>query len=113
MELTLNVYGKDGKVIKTLTRKDYELLFGTVEDIVEIIDFNKLLEDTSEDQLFDVVNVFVNNAMGEVKRLLHDIFPDASDDDLKRVKVSDVVRVIMSVVMFTFSGLGRRSKGKN
>ncbi len=112
MTLSLNIYGKGGKIEKTYTCNDYELQFGTIEDIVSIIDFDKLFEKSDKVDLSNIISDFVAKAMDEVKRLLLDIFPECSGKELRKAHVSDIINIIISVVMFSLSGLSF-GKSKN
>ena len=44
MDLKLNIYEKR-KIVKTYTAETYDLMFGTVEDLLNIIDIDKKHKD--------------------------------------------------------------------
>lgn len=112
MELILHVY-KKGKIVKKLIRNDYEILLGTVEDVINLIDFDKLLNDTEESNINKVITQFIQNAFDEVKKILKEIFVEATDEDLKNVKISEVISIFTNVIKFTLKNCASDNSSKN
>lgn len=111
MELELNIY-KDGKIEKTYTANEYDLMFGTIEDLISLIDNDKLFSNKNEIEIFDSVGLFAKNAFEEIKTLLKDIFPGVTDEELRRTKTKEIVRLFIPLIKFSNLGLGS-SKRKN
>lgn len=90
--ITLNIYDKNDKtkIVKTLEAEGYDLMLGTVEDFMEIIDIDKLGNQTE-------VAKMVVKGYKQLKPLIMDIFPELQDDEYKRIKVSDLVRLIVQI----------------
>lgn len=90
--IKLNIYKADNKreIEKTLTADGYELMLGTVEDFMNVIDIEKVGDSTE-------VAKMVVKGYSQIKPLLKDIFPDLTDEDFKRVKVNDLVRTIIQL----------------
>lgn len=103
-EIRLDIYGKDGKVEKTYTKDGYNLLFGTVEDFLSIIDPEKL-NDTA------AIVEMVRNGISEVKLLLKDMFPEITDDELKRTSIDGIVRCIVQTATAVASTLKNLKSG--
>lgn len=107
MQLTLNIYNPQTKeVAKTYTTETVDIMFGTVEDLIDIIDMEKL-DDTKE--LAKVILV----AMKKVKPLLKEVFDGLTDEDLKNTKIKELVPLFMNIVRYAMSeinGLGDGSK---
>ena len=76
-----------GKIEKTYKADGYDLLMGTVEDFMDIIDVDKL-DDKAE------VAKMVLKCMDQIKPLIKDVFPELTDEEFKRVKVNDLVNTI-------------------
>jgi hypothetical protein len=113
--LELKIYEK-GKVVKTLKQSEYHLLFGTVKNILKLINLDEVLQDKDEfngDELYGIINSFVKNAFEEVTNLLLDIFPDATEHDIQHADIADIVEVIMDVVFKSFKRLNGGKKPKN
>ena len=86
-EIKLEIY-KGGKVEKTYKTDGYQLMLGTVEDFLAIIDPDKL-DDTKA-----IVDM-VRKGMTEVKLLLKDMFPEITDEELKHTTIEGIVRCIV------------------
>lgn len=104
--ITLDIYGKDKKVEKTYSIDSYDLMYGTVEDFVSIIDFDKV-EDKNE------LAKMVVNGLGKLKPLLKDVFPEITDEELKRTKVRDVVECIVQIATSVAESLSHLGKEGN
>ena len=90
--LTLNVYDEKGKeVIKACKANSYDLSFGTIRKLMGLL---KIDETTNQGELFKILN----NAWDEVTNVLSDIFPDISNDEWDRVKVKELMPVIIKIV---------------
>lgn len=103
--MKLNIYEKK-KIVKTYTAETYDLMFGTVEDIAEAVNLDEL-KTGSDMEVLTLVGNFVMHSMGTVKELLKDIFDGLTDEELKNVKVSEIIQVVIDVVMFTMQELGK------
>jgi hypothetical protein len=95
MELKLNVY-KGRKIEKTYTATEYDLMFGTVEDLLDIIDLEKLNDETE-------LAKTVLHVAKQVKPLFKDVFVGLTDDELKRVPVREIVPVILELCKYALN----------
>lgn len=111
MELRLNIY-QNKTVEKTYTAETYDIMFGTVEDIINVIDLDAISSGDNA-ELVAVVCQVVLKSMNLIKPLLKDIFPGLTDDELKRCKVKDIAVVLMNVIQFTFAQVLEGTNGKN
>lgn len=111
MELKLNIYDKK-TVVKTYKTESYDLMFGTIEDLINILDLENVnLNDDSS--LISVVTKFITGGMDIIKPLLKDIFEGLSDDELRKTKLSEIATVLVNVVVFAVTQMGKGSNGKN
>mgnify|MGYP006952324057 CR=1 FL=1 len=94
--LTLPVKDRSGKVIKEVQADTFDIRFGTIDKLMELLDID---EDTSSFELLKKVST----AWREVTDILSDIFPDMEKDDWRYVRLNDLVPVILQVVKYTFS----------
>lgn len=101
--MTLNIYNKK-EIIKTYTADTYNLMFGTVEDILELIDIDNL-KTANTDEISIAVIKAVPKSIGIFKNLLKDVFEGLTDEELKNVKVSDIVSIVIDIIKFTFGQL--------
>ena len=90
--IELNVYKKDSKkdIEKTYRVEGYELMLGTVEDFMNIIDVEKLSNNVEAAKM-------LMKCYKQLMPLLKDIFPTITDDELKRVKVNELIGTFMQV----------------
>ena len=90
--ISLNIYSADDKnaVEKTYTAESYDLMLGTVEDLMQIIDVDKMSDNVE-------VTKMVIKGFGKLKPFIKDIFPGVTDDELSRVKVKELVPMFIQV----------------
>lgn len=110
MEIKLNVYDKK-EIVKTYTADTYNIMFGTVEDLLDAVDLDKITKGTDTEIVMAVVKA-VPKAISLIKPLLKDIFDGLTDDEIKRCRMKDIAAVIVEVAKFTVSDIGT-GKGKN
>ena len=88
--LTLNIYKNQKEVEKTLVAESYDLMFGTVEEVLNIFD-----PDTMTDTI--AIATTICKCFKELKPILKEIFPDVTDEELKRVKVKELVPLFFEI----------------
>lgn len=111
MELKLNIYEKK-KIVKTYTTETYDLMFGTVEDLIDLIDLDKL-KTGSDVELLKLVGDVVMKGLNVIKPLLKDIFEGLTDDELRNTKTSEIAAVLVEIVKFTITQISRGGNEKN
>lgn len=111
MELKLNIYNKK-QVEKTYTAETYDLMFGTVEDLVDIINLDKL-QTGSDAEIIKLVGDVVVHGLDIIKPLLKDIFEGLTDEELKHTQVKEIATVLVDVVKFSVSEIGKGANEKN
>lgn len=111
MELKLNIYEKK-QIVKTYTAETYDLMFGTVEDLLELIDIDNL-QSGSDVEIIKLVGNVVTKGMGIIKPLLKDIFEGLTDDELKCTKIQEIATVLIDVVKFSINEMSKGASGKN
>lgn len=83
--MKLDVYKNQKEIEKTYEVDAYDLMYGTLEDVFEILD--DLGENSTNIELMRIVS----KNREKLNDLLKDIFPDITDDDLRKVKLKDLV----------------------
>ncbi len=101
MELKLNIYNKK-QVEKTYTAETYDLMFGTVEDLIDVINLDKL-QTGSDAEIVKVVGDVVAHGLDIIKPLLKEIFEGLTDDELRNTKVKEISAVLIDVVKLTIA----------
>ena len=111
--LTLRVYAHDAEtgrtsqteVSKVVTAEAYDIMFGTVEDILGLLD---AVGDGSDDSA--VIRAVVGN-WEKLCTLLLDVFSDLTREDLKHIKVREVVPVMIGLFRYVVEGFGGDKSG--
>jgi hypothetical protein len=91
-EIKLNIYKADKKneVEKTYTTEGYDLMLGTVEDFMQIIDVEKMTDNKA-------ITRMVLQGYSQLKPLVKDVFPQLTDDEYKRIKVNELIRMFIQL----------------
>ena len=109
--MKLNIY-ENKKVVKTYKTEAYEIMWGTLEDIAETVNIDAL-ESMDRSAIMALVLKLVMKNMSEFKRLLKDIFEGLTDEELRNARVTEISRVMVDVVLYTASQLGKEGTEKN
>ena len=111
MELKLNIYEKRN-IVKTYTAETYDLMFGTVEDLLNVIDVDNIkAEDKTE--LVKAIAKILAHSLDIVKPLLKDVFEGLTDDELRNTKLKEIVDVLATVITYSISQITKGNNGKN
>lgn len=111
MDLKLNIYEKK-KIAKTYTAETYDLMFGTVEDLLNVIDIDNIQSDNKAELLKAIAKV-IANSLDIVKPLLKDIFDGLTDDELRQTKMSEIIEVLTNIVTYSINQITKGNNGKN
>lgn len=105
--LKLDIYSKEekGKIEKTYEVETYDLMLGTIDDLVSIIDLDKLEDEKA------LLSMIIKGYR-QIKPLLHDVF-GATEEELNRIKVSDLVPVIVDICKASLANFDILKKQKN
>lgn len=101
--LVLNIY-KGKQIEKTYTSDTADLMYGTIEDIISILD---AVQSNDTDKIIDAIT----GCLKELKPMLMDIFDGLTEEELRRTKVSELVVVFVNI--FKFSLLQMDFAGNN
>lgn len=108
--MRLNIYDKKN-CVKTYTADTYDLMFGTLEDIAEAVNLDGLKEGTDA-EIIKMAAQLAINCKDTVSDLMKDIFDGITDDELRHTKVSEIAEVLLEVVKYTLTEMGKM-KTKN
>lgn len=106
--ISLNIYKKEDKtkLEKTYTSEGYDLMLGTVEDFMQIIDVDKMNNNIELAKM-------VLKGYGQLKPLVMDVFPALTDDEFRRIKVNDLINTISQIGTSVLENLELLKSGKN
>lgn len=104
--ITLNIYKADNKneIEKKYTVEGYDLMLGTVEDILNVIDVDKLNDAKA-------ITAMVIKGYSQVKPLLMDVFEGVTSEELNRVKVKELAKVFLDLCKAVSDSLKELQQG--
>lgn len=95
MEMKLNIY-KKGEIVKTYSASEFDLMWGTVEDLLNVIDVDKLDDAVA-------IGKAVISVLPQVKPLLKQIFPGITDAEIRNTKTKELVAVFIKAFTYALS----------
>ena len=105
--MKLNIYANQRDIEKTYEADEYDLMFGTVEDVLDVLDGLTGKDATNE----DFIRV-INENRTKLNELLLDIFPDLQPEELRRIKVKELIPLFIDLFSFVQESL-TSSQAKN
>lgn len=102
--MKLNVYKNQKEIEKTYEIDTYDLMYGTVEDILGIFDE---IDDLSDNmKLFSVIQ----KNRTKLNDFILDIFPDMTEEDLRRIKLKELVPLFIELFNYVKDSFGNPEK---
>ena len=111
MELKLNIYEKKN-IVKTYTAETYDLMFGTVEDLLNVIDIDNI-QAGDKTELVKAIAKILAHSLDIVKPFLKDVFDGLTDDELRNTKLKEIVDVLATVITYSINQITKGNNGKN
>lgn len=107
--MKLNIWKNQKEIKKTLEVDEYDIMFGTIEDLLSIVD--KLDDLNDDEQLFELIK----ENLPFVKHLIKDIFSDykITDSDLKCTKIKEYVPLFIDLISYCKNNIGFGNDEKN
>ena len=105
MELVLNIYNRDKTIEKTYRAQDYAVMYGTVEDLLDLLDLEALTNANDTDGMIAAVSRLLGSRADVINPLLMDIFEDLTAEELRRTKAVEVVDVVLGLAGFSLEQL--------
>lgn len=96
MEIKLNVYDDEDKIIKTATAEATELKFGSIRSLMKLLKVDDI-NDTAE------LLKIIYGAWEQLTKILNNCFPEMNDEDWDNVKLSELIPVIVTILKDSFS----------
>ena len=105
--MKLNVWKNQREIEKTFECDEYDLMYGTMEDILEL--FDSVEDSSTNDEILKVIN---SNRL-KLNSLLMDVFPDMTKEDIRNIKVKELIPFFMDLFGFVKESLtGTGSKNQ-
>lgn len=94
--MILNVYKNQKTIAKTYEVDEYDIMYGTVEDVFDILDGVNDMSNTEE-----IIKLIIDNR-AKLDDLLIDIF-GVSKEELRHVKVRELVDVFSDLLTYVMN----------
>lgn len=98
--MKLNIYKNQKEIEKTYEVEAYDLMYGTVEDIFEILDGMENMQSNSE------ILAVIQKNRSKLNDLLKDVFPALTDAELRMVKLKELVPFFIELFAYVSSSFG-------
>lgn len=98
--MKLNVYRNQKEIEKTYEIESYDLMFGTVEDILEVLD------DVGDTPTEKEILKAVQKHRSKIDKLLKDIFPEITPEELKKIKVVELIKFFIDLFVYVRDSFG-------
>lgn len=107
MNLVLNIYDPQTKLIaKQYTAETVDIMFGTIEDLIDVIDMDNLNNDMEWVKIITL-------SMKKIKPLLKEVFTGVTDEELKNTKIKELIPLFIDIFKYSIGelkNLGGNSK---
>lgn len=118
MEIKLNIWRNQKEIEKTYMIDSFDIMWGTIEDLIEVIDFNEFANQLTSDgmsntALINMAASALTNSRDLINNTLKDVFVGLTDDELKRVKLKELINVALQLITGSVNimqDLGKNSK---
>lgn len=110
MDLKLNIYDKK-EITKTYTAETYDLMFGTVEDLLDVIDIDNI-QASNKAELLKAIAKVLASSMNIVKPLLKEVFDGLTDEELRHTKLKEIMNVIAEIIAYSINQITKGNDGK-
>lgn len=110
--MKLNIYKSKTEIEKTYTAEIYDLLYGTLEDFINIIDLDRITNGKNAD-FVSAVSIAVVKGMSQLKPLILDVFDGLTEEELRKTRVSELTAVVIEILKYAIAQIGGASTGKN
>ena len=98
--MKLNVYKNQNEIEKTYEVEAYDLMYGTVEDIFEILDGMENMKSDAE-----LLKVIQKNRH-KINELIMDVFPEMTEADLRKIKLKELVPFFIDLFKYVQTTFG-------
>lgn len=105
--IKLNIRDDKNQIAKTYTTEEVNLKMGTVEDIIEVVNIDKLINNADDTavNLYDVIASLMTNSYKLCKPIIKDIFPEITEEELRNVNFKDVISLVVDIIRYSISDI--------
>lgn len=105
MELKLNVYTNQKEIEKTYTVDAYDIMTGTTEELLNMIDVDNLSKKDNNELVMELLKIVAKN-FKSIYVLIHDMF-GITEEEYKRTKTKELAQMLFSFILHTMHEFGK------
>lgn len=94
--IRLNIY-KDGQVEKAYETDTGRILYGTIEDLAEVIDPDRIGE--KADGKLELGKSIIK-ALPLIRPMLKEVFPGITDEEIRRTDLKELIHVVTELIKY-------------
>lgn len=98
--MKLNIYKNQKEIEKTYEVDAYDIMYGTVEDVFEILDGMENMKTDGE-----ILKLIQQNRK-KLNKLLQDIFEELTDEELRKIKIKELVPLFLDLFKYVKDSFG-------
>jgi len=98
--MKLNVYKNQKEIEKTYEVDEYDIMYGTVEDVFDVLDG---IEDMKTDG--EILKLIQANRK-KLNGLLLDIFDGLTEEELRKIKIKELVPLFLDLFKYVRDSFG-------
>lgn len=111
MELKLNIYNKDKTIEKTYVTQDADIMFGIVEDLLDVLDI-EALTGNDKDSMLSAVSRLIRARKDVIYPLLKGTFDGLTDEEIRRTKLSELTTSVVQLAKFSMEQVKDNFRGR-
>ena len=104
--MKLNVYNKDGEIIKTVEGRNIDIKFGHIRSIMKLLNVDNI------DDIYDLLNS-VYSAWEKLTEILSECFPEMEEDDWENIRIKELIPELIQIIKDSFAEILTIPKEKN
>lgn len=104
--MKLNVYNKDGEIIKTVEGRNIDIKFGHIRSIMKLLNVDNI------DNTYDLLNS-VYSAWEKLTEILSECFPEMEEDDWENIRIKELIPELIQIIKDSFAEILTIPKEKN
>lgn len=98
--MELNIYKNQKEIEKTYKVDAYDIMYGTVEDVFDVLDGMEDMKTDSE------ILKLIQTHRKKLNGLLMDIFDGLTEEELRRIKIKELVPLFLDLFKYVRDSLG-------
>ena len=92
--MKLNIYKNQKEIEKTYEVDAYDVMYGTVEDVLGVLD--ELGDKPSNDEIFKALT----SNRDKINSLILDIFPEMDSEELRKIKLKEMIPFFLELFKY-------------